>query len=85
MELITILNRCRLIQDKVGIPASRLVDYPGGLDRCTMVIVVARFRARFFPFHAAFPDLAAGRRPHRRFRGLLKLHAYYGLPDCLPT
>jgi hypothetical protein len=50
-----------------------------------MVIVVARSRARFFPIRSAFPDLAAGRHPHRGFRGLLKLHAYYGLPDRSPT
>src|ERR1022692_2236109 len=50
-----------------------------------MVIVMARSRAGFFPVRSAFPDLAAGRRPHCRFRGLLKLHAYYGLPDCSPT
>ncbi len=39
----------------------------------------------FFPFGAAFPGLASGRRPHCRFRGLLKLHACYGPPDCSPT
>ena len=50
-----------------------------------MVIVMARSRAGFFPIRSAFPDLAAGRRPHCRFRGLLKLHACYGLPDCSPT
>src|SRR5438094_982889 len=43
-----------------------------------MVIVVARFRARFFPFHAAFPDLAAARRPRPCFR-----HPYG--PDLLPA
>src|ERR1017187_407167 len=59
--------------------------YPGGPCGCTMVIVMARSRAGFFPVRSAFPDLAAGRRPHCRFRGLLKLYACYGLPDCSPT
>src|ERR1035437_830566 len=46
---------------------------------------MARSRARFFPIGSAFPDLATGRRPHCRFRGLLKIYARYGLPDCSPT
>ena len=59
--------------------------YPGGPDECSVVIVRARSRAGFFPIRSAFPGLATGRRPHCRFRGLLKLHAYYGLSDCSPT
>src|ERR1039457_4455433 len=59
--------------------------YPGGPYGCSTVIVMARSRAGFFPVRSAFPDLAAGRRPHCRFRGLLKLYACYGLPDCSPT
>ncbi len=50
-----------------------------------MVIVMTRSRAGFFPFHAAFPDFAPGRRPHHSFRGLLELYTRYGPPDCLPT
>src|ERR1039457_5781450 len=50
-----------------------------------MVIVVARSRAGFFPIGSAFPGLWSGRRPHCRFRGLLKLYACYGPPDCSPT
>jgi hypothetical protein len=38
-----------------------------------------------FPIRTAFPDLVPGRHPHCSFRGLLKLYAYYGLPDCSPT
>src|SRR5215213_3384427 len=30
----------------------------------------------------AFPGTSAGRRPSLHFRGLLRLHACYGLPDC---
>ena len=48
-------------------------------------MVVARSRAGFFPIGSAFPDLVTGRRPHCRFRGLLKLYTRYGLPDCSPT
>jgi hypothetical protein len=59
--------------------------YPGGPSGCRLVIEIARSRAGYFPIRSAFPDLAAGRRPHCCFRGLLKLHAYYGLPDCSPT
>jgi hypothetical protein len=32
--------------------------------------------------HAAFPDTAAGRHPHLRFRDLLRLHSRYGPLDC---
>ena len=39
---------------------------------------VARSCAGFFPVRAAFPGIGAGRRPHRYFRGLLKLHTRYG-------
>ena len=59
--------------------------YSGGPNRCTMVILLARARAGFFPIRSAFPGLATGRRPHCRFRGLLKLYACYGPPDCSPT
>ncbi len=34
-----------------------------------------------FPFRAAFPREKAGRRLHRLFRGLLKLHSRYGPLD----
>jgi hypothetical protein len=50
-----------------------------------MVIVLARSRARFFPIRSAFPDKATGRHPHCSFRGLLRLYARYGPPDCSPT
>ena len=30
----------------------------------------------------AFPGTSAGRRPSLHFRGLLRLHSCYGLPDC---
>src|ERR1700681_2364002 len=50
-----------------------------------MIIVMARSRAGLFPFHAAFPDFAPGRRPHHSFRGLLELYTRYGPPDCSPT
>jgi hypothetical protein len=30
----------------------------------------------------AFPVIQAGRRPRLHFRGLLRLHSRYGLPDC---
>src|SRR4051812_31723343 len=30
----------------------------------------------------AFPVIQAGRRPSLHFRGLLRLHSRYGLPDC---
>src|ERR1700720_2664788 len=46
---------------------------------------MARSRAGLFPVSSAFPGLATGRRPHCRFRGLLKLYTRYGLPDCSPT
>ena len=46
---------------------------------------MARSRAGFFPIRSVFPGLWSGRHPHCRFRGLLKLHARYGLPDCSPT
>src|ERR1035438_10074708 len=59
--------------------------YPGGPDRCVMVIQLARSRAGFFPIRSAFPAHAPGRRPHCSFRGLLELHTHYGLPGCSPT
>src|SRR5450432_237221 len=59
--------------------------YPGGPDRYTMVIVLARSRAGFFPIRSAFPSHLMGRLPHCRFRGLLELHTHYGLPGCSPT
>ena len=50
-----------------------------------MVIVLARFRAGYFPIRSAFPGFATGRRPHCSFRGLLGFHTHYSPPDCLPT
>jgi hypothetical protein len=50
-----------------------------------MVIVLAHSSARFFPFRAAFSAFAPDRHPHCSFRGLLKLYARYGPPDCSPT
>ena len=35
----------------------------------------------YFPAHAAFPKWQEGRHPHCHFRGLLRLHSYYGPPD----
>src|SRR5207253_9565770 len=35
--------------------------YPGGPDRCCLVMEMARSRAGLFPIRSAFPDLAAGR------------------------
>ena len=79
-------------RDHPGLPLLALTTflaccahYPGGSDRCTMVIVVAFSYAGFFPIHSAIPALAPGRHPHCAFRGLLKLYAYYGPPDCSPT
>ena len=34
-----------------------------------------------FPVRAAFPESQAGRHPRLHFRGLLRLHSRYGLPD----
>src|ERR1035437_7806378 len=59
--------------------------YPGGPDRCTMVIVMARSRAGFFPIRAAFSAFAPDRYPQGSFRGLLKLHTRGGPPDCSPA
>jgi cobalamin-dependent methionine synthase I len=39
-------------------------------------------RVDCFPTHAAFPKWQEGRHPHCHFRGLLRLHSRYGLPDC---
>jgi hypothetical protein len=50
-----------------------------------MVRELARSRAGFFPIRTACPKNALGRRPHYRFRGLLKLYARYGLQGCSPT
>jgi hypothetical protein len=38
-----------------------------------------RCTCRFFPVGAAFPVIQAGRHPRFHFRGLLRLHARYGL------
>src|ERR1019366_9175323 len=59
--------------------------YPGGPDRYTMVMWLARSRAGLFPIRSAFPTHLLGRLPHYRFRGLLELHTHYGLPDCSST
>ena len=48
--------------------------YPGGSKRVHMSIAS--------PFHAAFPELWAGRHPHCPFRGLLRLHSRYGPHAC---
>ena len=56
--------------------------YPGGpigADGYSL----ARSRSGLFPIRSAFPAPAPGRRPHCRFRGLLKLHTRYGLPRLL--
>jgi len=50
-----------------------------------MVIGLTRSRAGIIPIRSAFPTHLLGRLPHCRFRGLLQLHTYYGLPGCLPT
>src|SRR5262249_54472553 len=60
-------------------------QYPGGPDQVLVGWRVARSHAGFFPVRAAFPVIAAGRRPPRYFRGLLKLHTRYGLQNCSPT
>ena len=65
-------------------PACR-AQYPGGPDQVLVGWRVARSRAGFFPVRVAFPVIGAGRRPHRYFRGLLKLHTRYGLQSCSPT
>ena len=39
----------------------------------------------FFPVHAAFPKWPEGRHPHCHFRGLLRLHSYYGPLDRSAT
>jgi hypothetical protein len=39
----------------------------------------------FFPARTAFPSTEAGRRPRFYFRGLLGLHACYGLRGCSAT
>ena len=79
-------------RDHPGLPLLTLTaflaccaHYPGGPDRCTMVIVLAFSYAGLFPIHSAFPVFAAGRHPHCSFRGLLDLYARYGPPDCSPT
>ena len=36
----------------------------------------------YFPAHAAFPVIKAGRHPHHHFRGLLRLYTRYGPLDC---
>ena len=35
----------------------------------------------YFPVHTAFPAFWPGRHPHYGFRGLLRLHSYYGPLD----
>src|SRR5450432_387393 len=47
-------------------PACR-AQYPGGPDQVLVGWRVARSRAGFFPVHAAFPVIVAGRRPHHTF------------------
>ena len=69
---------------QITFPACR-AQYPGGPDQVLVGWPVARSRAGFFPVRAAFPVNGAGRRPHRYFRGLLKLHTRYGLQSCSPT
>jgi len=39
----------------------------------------------YLPVGAAFPVIQAGRRPQLHFRGLLRLHARYGLQGCSAT
>src|SRR5215470_10183494 len=63
---------------QITFPACR-AQYPGGPDQVLVGWRVARSRAGFFPIRTAFPVTGTGRRPHRYFRGLLKLHSRYGL------
>ena len=42
-------------------------------------------RVGCFPVGTAFPVRLAGRRPRLHFRGLLRLHACYGLQGCSAT
>jgi hypothetical protein len=51
--------------------------YPGGSKRVHMSIAS--------PFHAAFPELWAGRHPQCPFRGLLRLRSRYGPHACSTT
>src|SRR5229473_977896 len=64
---------------------TRRAHYPGGPDGFVLVIEMVRSRTRLFPIRSAFPAHLPGRRPHCRFRGLLKLHTRYGLQGRSPT
>jgi len=50
----------------------------------TPVVATGAFPASSLPPWPS-PVLSAGRLPRLHFRGLLKLHACYGLSDCSPT
>jgi hypothetical protein len=58
---------------RVTLPACR-AHYPGGPQRVHLSVAS--------PPRAAFPEIQAGRRPRRLFRGLLRLHSRYGPSDC---
>ena len=62
-----------------------VLNTPVDRIRCSLVGELRVPARGFFPVRAAFPITGAGRRPHRYFRGLLKLHTRYGLPSCSPT
>ena len=57
---------------RVTLPACR-AHYPGGPQRVHLSVAS--------PPRAAFPEIQAGRRPRRLFRGLLRLHSRYGPSD----
>ena len=57
---------------RVTFPACR-AHYPGGPQRVHLSVAS--------PPRAAFPEIQAGRRPRRLFRGLLRLHSRYGPSD----
>ena len=57
---------------RVTLPACR-AHYPGGPQRVHLSVAS--------PPRAAFPEIQAGRRPRRHFRGLLRLHSRYGPSD----
>src|SRR4029077_13530096 len=54
---------------RITFPTCR-AHYPGGSRQVHLSVPS--------PSHAAFPDTAAGRHPHLRFRDLLRLYSRYG-------
>jgi hypothetical protein len=61
-----------------------VLNTPVDLIRCSLVGEL-RVPARVSSLSIQPSPCGAGRRPHRYFRGLLKLHTRYGLQSCSLT